>query len=252
MMASATVWSASRSETLSALDEIRKHRTLGYDSEFDGLDISWQSTVRTANIHVFSIAVPGRAWVFPAAMLIEPEMKALLEDPTYAKAIHNQPVDAHAARNAGVKIRGGINTLDMARWVWPWRAKLVSGNFDLGSLAKWRLGKDKTEDFDALLGYDAQEAYTVVQTRQRCSCGEVGCRKKKPPHDGLRTPVEVEMTHHRKVRRIIPLADLKPGHALWDRYLAYAASDATLALELYAALQEDAKKGRPYPWTPGM
>lgn len=237
---------------------------VGYDTEFDGVDINSESTVGRARIHVFSLAVvpPGATesalgfkhpvgYVLPERALRHPSIRALLEDREVEKAIHNQPVDSHATWNSGVALRGGINTLDMARFVYPWRAQLVRGNYDLDSICKWRVGQGKTDDFDDLLGYDAQEPYTVEKTFKLCACGEVGCRKKKAPHD-TKSDVQRVVSLSRLVRRILPLEQLVPGHALWDRYIAYAASDAVLALILYQCMLLDGQKERPYPWTTGV
>ena len=159
--------------------ECRESKIIGYDTEFDGVDINSESTVGRARIHVFSLATlpPGAvesalgfrnptAYVLPERALRHPSIRATLEDPSVEKAIHNQPVDSHATRNSGVILRGGVNTLDMARFVYPWRAQLISGNYDLDSICKWRTGRGKTEDFDDLLGYDAEEEFQTLRLRR--------------------------------------------------------------------------------------
>lgn len=260
-MSITTKWCPDEATINTALDEIEQHKVVGYDSEFDGVNILHESTVGRAKVHVFSLATPSNvitalnyrvpnSWVFPAVAFHYPRMKTLLENPDVKKPIHNQPVDSHAAYNAGVTLRGCINTLAMARFLYPWRSQLLSGNFDLDSLCNWRVGFGKTEDFDSFLGYDAQEEFTSEETRQLCACGIVGCRKRKAPHDE-KSPILATVTRTRKVRRIIPLVDLKPGHPLWERYLAYAASDAELAFILYQMMLIDGEKERPYPWTFG-
>jgi hypothetical protein len=137
----------------------------------------------------------------------------------------------------------------MARFLYPWRSQLLSGNFDLDSLCVWRVGFGKTEDFNEFLGYDALEEHTSEETRQLCACGEIGCRKRKAPHDE-KSPVLAAVTRTKKVRRITPLVDITPAHPLWARYLAYAASDAELALILYQMMLIDGEKERPFPWVP--
>lgn len=237
---------------------------VGYDTEFDGVDINSESTVGRAKIHVFSLAViePGATesalgfrhptgYVLPERALRHPSIKEMLEDKNVLKPIHNQPVDSHATYNSGVVLRGGINTLDMARFLYPWRAQLVRGNYDLDSICKWRIGQGKTDDFDDLLGYDSHETYTMERTVKLCACGEVGCRKKKAPHD-VKSDVQRVVELSRVVRRILALEQLVPGHRLWERYIAYAASDATLALILYQCMLLDGQKGRPYPWSTGV
>jgi hypothetical protein len=232
--------------------------TVGYDTEFDGVDINSESPVGRAKVHVFSLAAPGgtksvlgynepTSWVLPARAFAHPAIRGLLEDPSVRKAVHNQPVDSHATANSGVQLRGGINTLAMARFLYPWRSQLIRGNFDLDSICKWRVGFGKTEDFDDFLGYDAEESYEVEEWAKLCGCGEVGCRKKKAPHDS-KSPVRRVVQRTKKVRRILALESLVPGHNLWDRYIAYAACDAELALILYQCMVLDGQKTRPYPW----
>lgn len=252
-------WCPTQAEWDAALDLIEPHALTGYDSEFDGVDLNTQSAAGRAKVHVFSVAIPTptisalgynipQSFVFPEAAMHYPRMKAWLENPNAKKAIHNQPVDSHAAWNSGVHLRGGINTLDMARFLYPWRSQLMSGNFDLDSLCRWKVGFGKTEDFEAFLGYDAQEEYQVEETKKLCACGEIGCRKQKSPHDD-KSPVRMVVTRSKKVRKITPLVDLTPGHPLWVRYIPYAAVDAELALILYQMMVVDGQKDmRPFPW----
>ena len=252
------VWCDTADTINAALDEIDRHKVVGYDSEFDGVNVLTESTVGRAKVHVFSLATASdnltalnyyapNSWVFPAVALHFPRMRTLLENPDVTKPVHNQPVDSHAAFNAGIRLRGCCNTLAMARFLYPWRSQLLSGNFDLDSLCNWRVGFGKTENFNEFLGYDAQEEYTSEEIRRLCACGTVGCRKRKAPHDEG-SQVTSLVTRTRKVRRIIPLVDIRPGHPLWARYLAYAASDAELALILYQCMLIDGQKERAYPW----
>lgn len=234
---------------------------VGYDSEFYGCDITEESPVGKAKVDVFSIAIPGTQldargftpcsnFVFEGRLLQEARIHAFLESPEIPKFIHNQPVDAHAAANHGVVIRGGVNTLSMARFVYPERANLPRGNYDLDSLCLWKLGFGKTEDFDTLLGYDDWEPYEEEVTKKRCECGKLGCRKKKGSH-GRKMDELVVVTRQKKVRRIRPLPEVRPGGPaghLFDRYLVYAAADAELAVALHQVMLRDARKERRYPW----
>lgn len=252
-------WCPTQAEWDEALDLVEPHVLTGYDSEFDGVDLNTQSAAGRARVHVFSVATPTPAvsalgynvpqsFVFPEAAMRYPRMKTWLENPDAKKAIHNQPVDSHAAWNSGINLRGGINTLDMARFLYPWRSQLMSGNFDLDSLCRWKVGYGKTEDFEEFLGYDAQEEYTAEVEKKECACGALSCRKQKAPHDH-KWPVLVTVTHSRRVRKITPLIELVPGHPLWARYIPYAAVDAELALILYQMMVEDGQKNmRPFPW----
>jgi hypothetical protein len=243
-------------DTDDAVAEIGAYPYCGLDTEFEGVDIGHESCVGKAHLHVLSVAIPSghllprgyhqaESFVFAKECLSFASLKEWLEDDTRAKAVHNQPVDAHSIRNCGVQLRGGRNTLAMARWWWPERAKREG--FDLDSLGRDFCGAGKTEDFDDLLGYDYTEVRQHEVTKQRCACGVLGCRKRLPPHD-VKTPELVVCDYNAKVRRYISLSTLNPGHPLWQRYLAYAAWDAVLALWLYELMMRDGARERPYPW----
>ena len=257
-----TTWIATESDAAVAIQAIREHPVCGYDSEFDGVDIGSQSCVGRSRLDVFSIAVPTTkrnpieyyeptSWVFEGALIGVPAVRDFLEDGRFRKVIHNRTVDEHTARNAGVRIRGGLCTLNMARWIYPERSSLPCGNFDLDSLCKWRVGFGKTEDFDDLLGYDDTVPYTAEVSKRFClACQSSDCRKKKAPHD-IREERLVEVTRTKIVRKIRALSTIRPdgaGASLFPRYLAYAAADAELALILYECMLMDGQKERPYPW----
>jgi DNA polymerase I-like protein with 3'-5' exonuclease and polymerase domains len=256
-----TNYCETQSQVDEALHEILKYSIAGLDTEFYGCDITSESPVGRSICHVFSVAVPSgplnprgyngaESWVFAASALGHAGIKEWLEDRSYAKAVHNQPVDHHTLRNHGVKLRGGINTLAMARFWYPSRAKREG--FDLDSLGRDYCGAGKTESFDGLLGYDAIEVREHEVTKKRCECGVLSCMKKKMDSDfqchTIKTPERVVAPYNVKVRRFIPLADLHPAHPLWARYMAYAAWDAVLALQIYQLMLRD-KIERPYPWS---
>lgn|SRR5512139_290814 len=253
------VWVASERDAEDAIQQIRQHPFAGYDSEFDGVDISHESCVGRSRIDVFSIAVPTetlnpvgyhepKSWVFDGPLLVSAAVREYLEDGSKRKVIHNRPVDEHTARNAGVRIRGGLCTLNMARFIYPERANLPRGNFDLDSLCRWRVGRGKTEDFDELFGYDDYEPFDTTAEANFCvACQDFGCRKKKAPHDNKQLRPRT-VTRNRKVRRVRPLSEVRPGHHLFARYLDYAAVDAELASILYEMLLIDGQRERPYPW----
>ena len=256
-------WVCDKLGATRAIDEIAKHAAVGYDSEFDGVRIGEESCVGKARVDVFSIAVPAgpitpvgftpcKSWVFEGDLLTYGPVRAFLGASQVTKCVHNLTVDAHAAANQGVGIRGGLNTLSMARFVYPERANLARGNYDLDSLCQWRVGFGKVDDFTELFGYYDYEPYEEEVTKQRCwGCGEVGCRKKKGLHE-LKESVRVTVTRAKKVRRHHPLSGCRPGGPLGDkfsRYVKYAAADAELALILYQMLLIDGRKERAYPWT---
>lgn len=250
------IWVESENEANQAIEEIRAHSVAGVDTEFTGVRIGEESCVGKARIHVFSVATPSgpllptgvnsaTSYVFSQSTLTTRSVREWLEDDAVVKPVHNQPVDAHAFRNRGVRLKGAVNTLAMARWWWPHRAKFEG--FDLDSLGKDYLGVGKTEDFDDLLGFDAYEPATVWRNVKRCACGQFGCRKRLAPHD-VKTEERMEVMIEKKVRRHIDLFELNPNHPLWVRYLNYAAFDAVLALWLYQYMLREGRKERPYPW----
>lgn len=237
---------------------IRGFKVAGLDTEFYGVDIRSQSPVSRSKCHVWSVAVPsGRetalgynhteSFVFTADALASPEVKAWLEDTDFTKAVHNQPVDSHTLGNAGICLRGGVNTLDLARWVYPHLARGFAQPFALGNLAHSLAGLNKTEDYKDLFAYDARKAFEVETTKKRCQCGELSCRKKTGDHV-RKWPERVTSTVYRKVTEFTPLTDLHPAHPLWPRYIAYAARDAELALIVYQIMLREGEKSRPWPW----
>lgn len=253
------VWVGTESAAEQAMALISQRDLAGYDSEFDSVDISTQSCVGRSRLDVFSIAVATEklnplgyyeptSWVFEGSLITCPSVRGYLESPEFRKVIHNRPVDEHTARNAGVRIRGGLCTLNMARFIYPERANLVRGNFDLDSLCRWRVDRGKLEDFDALLGYDDYVPYDVEVAKKFCTaCESFDCRKKKAPHD---SKVErlTTVTRQKCVRKIRELSSIRPGHELFAPYCEYAAVDAELALILYQMMLIDGQKERPYPW----
>lgn len=250
------VWVDTERKLDEALITLAPYKVTGLDTEFYGCDITEQSPAYRAQCHVLSLAAPTGArlprgfteassFVISGDLLAHRGLKDWLEDPGVIKAVHNLPVDHHCLRNRGIKLAGGENTLEMARWWWPERAK--RRGFDLGSLGEDILGVGKTESFTDLLGFDAMEPRERTVTKRRCACGALGCRKRSGGHE-YKTDEQVTEQYLAKVRAIIPLTELKPGHELWARYLAYAAQDAVLALWLYELMMRDNRE-RPYPWS---
>lgn len=156
-------------------------------------------------------------------------------------------MDAHTLANAGVILGGGVNTLAMARWTWPSRAR--GAGFTLESLGLDFLGYGKTEAFDDLFS----EEYAGYRERARkvrgCECGAVTCRVRQSTPGHLRIErTEVVKTQF-TARRPVPLEAVVPGHPLWARALKYSAQDALMALAVYElALRAMTKQRRDVPW----
>lgn len=255
-MSGLPVWVDSSAQASAAIERVRAYPVAGLDTEFYGCDITEESPVGKAVCYTFQVAIPDGAlnprgyteatsFVFAGHLLTEPCVQAWLEDPEFVKPAHNQAVESHVLRNHGVRLRGGVNTLDMARWWYPERAKREG--FDLDGLGRDLCGAGKTESYDELLGYEAVEYREAEVVKKRCACGELGCMKKKTPHDS-KTEELVWVARPHKVKKHIPLTDLSPAHRLWTRFLAYAARDAEVALWIYQIMLREGRKERPYPW----
>lgn len=242
-----------------ALRVILEQPVAGYDTEFYGCDITEESPVGKAVVDVFSIAVSTkqrhplgylipRSWIFCGSLLRHEGVRAYLEDASRKKVAHNLSVDYHATGNAGVGLCGAQDTLNLARWVYPDRANLPKGNYDIDSLARWRVGFGKTEDFNQFLGFYVDEPYQEEVEKKWCTeCMDFGCKKKKAPHD-VKIPRATVVTRTKKVRHYEHLPDIRPGHPKFERYLKYAAVDAELALILYQMMMIDGQAERWYPY----
>lgn len=237
--------------------QIEKRGVIGLDTEFYGLDIKKESTVCRAKVHVWSVALRSNVFdargytkaagfVLPAEAITHPSIRSVLESARVIKAVHNQPVDAHSLWNHGVRLRGGINTLNLARWCWPEMNKVPG--YTLKSLMTTKLGREPICTFKELLYYEYFEPvvkYKEVEVKV-CSCGEPGCRKRKG-HTKTVQVETVEIVKERKRKAFYNLEEVTLGHARWDLLVDYAAEDAVAALELLE-LCERADDPAPYPY----
>lgn len=243
------------------LANLRSRSELGFDTEFDSVDLSWQSPVGVSRLDVASFAWvsgPVNARGIPAvdSCVVSSEhlplFRGILEDENIVKYVHNQPVDAHTLWNMGIELRGAVNTLSWARWVWPHRVNVRPGSFDLDALCRWQFGEGKTEDFGDIFVREEDEAYEEIQEASWCTeCFDFGCRKrgtKKNPLAHLKVPKSRSVTKTKKVKRVIPLHEVRQGHPLFQRYLVYAAIDAELALKLAYRLDVEGSKEVEFPW----
>lgn len=217
--------------------------TIGLDTEFYGVELGKQSCVARSKLHLLSIAVrryplqlaPRGYYVADAAVLpraaLEFNPLVFLLEGTNAKAVHNLPVDAHTLLNEGIRLNGGINTLAMARWAWPERAR--GAGFTLDALGEDIAGIGKTESFRDIFTESVTEHRITTRRETRCECGAIPCHTRSVTPGHARRQVEVETRHPRVVQREIPLESVGRGHPKWDRVLAYSARDAVLALAVY-------------------
>lgn len=229
---------------------------IGFDTEFYGVDLGKQSCFARAKLHLFSIAVkryprvlaPRGFDVADAAVFTReylPDLREILEGPG-KKVVHNLPVDAHTLANEGVQLGGGINTLAMARWAWPSRAR--GAGFTLDALGRDFLGVGKTESFQELFQEEITEYRSTFRTVRLCECGEAGCRRRSTTQGHARIVDRIETRHPKVVIRPVPLQDVLPGHPLWERAVRYAAQDAVLALGVYDLAIREMQKERDVPW----
>ncbi len=221
-------------------------------------------------VHVWSVAIKrwphtlhprgyylSDAAVLPAAALEHPGLRGWLESPAQ-KVVHNLSVDDHSLFNHGIQLNGAINTLSLARWVWPHRAR--GAGYALDTLGVDLLGAGKTEDYSQLFSEEVEETVRVKETRTKhCSCGVEKCRKRKP-EEFTEPDGEFWVRQHRKeevvtqepvlrmVKRDIPLESVIPGHPRWERAVAYAAKDAVLALGVFDRAQREMQQEVPWPW----
>jgi hypothetical protein len=175
---------------------VRAAGVCGLDTEFYGMDPSKESCVKKAKIHVWSIAIRTdkmgprgfklcRGWCLPVEALEHPDVRALLEDKTVKKEVHNQPVDSHSLLNHGIRLRGGRNTLDYVKWQLPGLIN-TNGRFKLKALMNSLLGRDPICTFKQLVTYERliQVPYTVKKKLKGCSCGVPKCESARPaPND---------------------------------------------------------------------
>jgi hypothetical protein len=233
---------------------------IGLDTEFYGVEVGKESTVARSRLHLLSIAVPriptqlhprgysvSDAAVFTREALLHPGLRDLLQNPNIKKAVHNLPVDAHTLENEGIALGGGINTLTLARYCWPERAR--GPGFTLDSLGIDLLGSGKLESFSDVFSEVITEYKIRTKRVTHCECGASSCRKRAitPGHRRLERIDETKIP--KEVTREIPLESVLPGHPRWPRALAYSAQDAVLALAIYDLAQQILKTRKvEVPW----
>lgn len=238
---------------------------IGFDTEFYGVDVGKQSCFSRARLHLCSVAVkrfprvvaPRGYDVADAAVLTKENLRDLQEilEGDGAKVVHNLPVDAHTLANEGIKLNGGINTLAMARWAWPGRAR--GAGFTLDSLGSDLLGVGKTESFSELFQEEVIEYRSTFRTVRFCECQlprlDEGlqlepCRKRSSTPGHSRIERRFETQHPKVVVKPVPLESVGPGHVLWERAVKYAAQDAVLALAVYDLALREMQIYREVPW----
>lgn len=214
----------------------------------------WSVAIRTKRLSPLGYHV-ARGWVLPAAALSHPSLKEVLEDPTVTKCVHNQAVDDHAIHNHGVNLVGCVNTLGLARWVWP---ELISqGGFGLKNLMQVELHRAPICEFVDVVR--DRRTVQVVKVKRRvethCTCGVEGCRLRKDtplneftvvPHVKFKVNVEEPVTTEREEEYEHPLKSIVPGHPRWDLLVRYSAEDAIAALEIHELATSEPEDPAPF------
>lgn len=232
-------------------------RPVGFDTEFYGVEVGKHNVLARAKCHFASLAwdyrgakLHPRGYTIPHAAVVSREVvtgcsefREWLQEQTLLA--HNAPVDVHVAKNEGLELKYVINTLTMARWTWPSRARAQygGGGFGLDALSKDVLGEGKLDKFSELFSEDV--VTYVERIEKSCECGTPKCRKRSGGHAKFSRAFPEERVEVRPV----PLEAVVPGHALFQRALRYAAQDAVLAFGLYQLMQRTLEKQiRSVPW----
>lgn len=243
-------------------DRSGNHR-LGFDTEFYGVELGKHSVLGRAKVHFASFAWdPGGAKLHPRGFTVphaavvsrevvteSAEFRAWVQEAGWTFLAHNAPVDAHTFYNEGLDINV-VNTLTIARWTWPGRARAAwgGGGFGLDALGKDVLGEGKTESFRELFSETVEVPEVRWEKYVHCECGACGCRKRSAGHLKSRGQSQVTTTKH--VERPVPLEAVVPGHPLFSRALRYAAQDAVLAFALDQVMTRTLKnQEREVPWS---
>lgn len=238
---------------------------IGFDTEFYNVRVGKESTVARAKVHFASLAwlergarLHPRGFYIPRAAVVSREVvtscgpfRELFLEPRFRWLAHNAPVDAHSMENEGVIINNVVNTLTIARWVYPGRARAQwgGGGFTLDALAQELLGEGKTDDFRDIFTERVEEWRTKVVTVRECLCGALGCKRRSVKEGHSKLVRQEEIREPIYVEREVPLQDVVPGHPLFERAKVYSAQDAVLAHCLaQVLLREMGKQERDVPW----
>jgi hypothetical protein len=249
---------------LRGLESRSGSRVFGFDTEFYGVQVGRESPYARAKVHFASLAwgerrdhIHPRGYPVPSAAVLSREVvtecaefRRFLEGAPLVA--HNAPVDIHTCKNEGIELKNVVNTLTMARWAWPGRARAQygGGGFTLDALGRDVLGEAKTESFTELFRERVEEWSVRRMVEKCCACGEPGCRKRvKPDHEKWERATEIR--EPKIVEREVPLESVVPGHPLFERALKYSAQDAVLAYALWHILtRELTSQTREVPWIP--
>ncbi len=234
----------------------------GFDTEFYGVELGKHSVLGRGKVHFASLAweqggekLHPRGFTIPRAAVVSadvvrrcPEFRALFSREDFVFYAHNAPVDAHIFKNEGIGIRNVRNTLTMARWTWPHRARASwGGGFGLDALSKDVLGEGKLEEFKELFSETDETWECKTRVEKYCTCGTPRCRKRSQGHEKQERIWEERES--KLITRAVPLESVVPGHRLFQRAIRYAAQDAVLAYALKQVMEREMRRQiRDVPW----
>lgn len=238
----------------------RGDEPVGLDTEFEGVNVGKQNCIALSRCVLISVAVkayPRRlsprgydhadAAVLPATSLEHQRFRDVLQGPA-TKVLHNAGVDIHTLANHGVELTHVVNTLDLARFTWPARAR--GPGFTLDALGNDFLGAGKSTSYKELVLERVQVPVSKTTVQIVCECGARPCRKRRTTPGHARVEKEVTSLVEKEEEREIPLSVLaSPDHPRFPRLLEYAARDAVLALGVYdLAMATLSRTFREMPW----
>jgi len=251
----------------------------GVDTEEIGCDPENDTAVDCSRLILWSVGIPdGRhrprgyreadGFVLPPAALDEPLLREWLEGAEYTKVLHNARFDRHTFANAGVDLRGVVDTVDIYRVICPgrerWGLKFlvpdilgveVYGAFN--SLFSEAIIKESTKTKKAYVcvSHGDQDGYrkycevcdeeVVVVERTTVVRKELKTRRKVPLHEICGVPV-LETNGRMEIR--------PNEHPLWTTLVDYAGADAVWAAQLWQARvhqTEGLRKARIPTWLEG-
>lgn len=215
------------------------------------------------DVHVWSVALPtgklhprgyhvAQGVVLPQGAFRHAGLRLWLESKEHLKLAHNGGVDVHATEGTTRRMRcpitlaGVENTLELVRYVWPEMVAASGGEgFDLKGLMVRKLGMTPVGDFSDLFVAEVHESVTREVRAEACTCGVVGCRKRK----GHSRPVTIVTEDIMTETRPVWLPDITPEHPLFPVLVPYAGEDAVAACQVRElALNEGRRLRRPLPW----
>jgi hypothetical protein len=163
--------------------------------------------------------------MLPAAALEYKPIIELLEDASIIKLAHNLPHDAHSVHNHGIVLRGGVDTLPLARLILT-----DEHSHSLKPLMERKLGR-QVITFEQVVEVPNEIVIVKRQKHKGCVCGTVSCRKRGPQHPRVKwTTFHPEQVV--RGMRELPLYEIVPSHFRWPLLTRYSIQDAEGVAEL--------------------